>query len=92
MYSSPVKNMRVAEAAAAELGNLEGEELRWQQQRLQELLANVNRQQKDRQREEAGRPAPSTSWPPCSRWSQAGAAGVFLTRQPAAGRIPWSKH
>jgi hypothetical protein len=39
--------MRVAEAAAAELGNLEGEELRRQQQRLQELLATVNRQQED---------------------------------------------
>jgi hypothetical protein len=29
-YNSPVKNMRVAEAVAAELGNLEGEELRQQ--------------------------------------------------------------
>jgi hypothetical protein len=28
-YSSPIKNMRAAEAAKAELGNLEGEELRW---------------------------------------------------------------
>jgi hypothetical protein len=34
MYSSPVKNMRVAEAAPAELGNLEDEELRLKQQRL----------------------------------------------------------
>jgi hypothetical protein len=33
-YSLPIKNMRVAEAAAAKLGNLEGEELRRQQQRL----------------------------------------------------------
>jgi hypothetical protein len=41
MYSSPVKNMRAAEAAAAELGNLEGEELRLQQHRLQELLATA---------------------------------------------------
>jgi hypothetical protein len=48
MYSSPVKNMRAAEAATAELGNLEGEELRRQQQHLQELLATANRQQEDR--------------------------------------------
>jgi hypothetical protein len=36
--------MRAAEAAAAELGNLEDEEQRRQQQRLQELLATANRQ------------------------------------------------
>ena len=46
MYSSPVKNMRAAEAAATELPNLAGEEL-VQQHRVQELLAAANKQQAD---------------------------------------------
>ena len=44
-YGSPVRNMRAAEAAAEELPNIEGEELRRQQQRVRELLAAANRQQ-----------------------------------------------
>jgi hypothetical protein len=41
-YSSPVKNMRAAEAAAAKLEHLEGEELLQQQQRIHNLIANAN--------------------------------------------------
>ena len=43
-YSSPVKNLRAAKAAAAELSSLTGEALRKQQGRVQELLDIANKQ------------------------------------------------
>src|SRR5664279_4060013 len=44
VYSSPVKNMKATQAAAAEMAGLEGEELRQQQRRVQDLLAAANQQ------------------------------------------------
>ena len=44
-YSTPAKTLYAAEAAAAELTNLEGEELPEQHLRVQTLLATANRQQ-----------------------------------------------
>ena len=43
-YSTPAKNLRAAEAAAAELSSLTGEALRKQQIRVNELLYVANRQ------------------------------------------------
>ena len=45
-YSNPVQNMKAAEAAAAELPHLQGEELHHQARRVQELIAAANRQQR----------------------------------------------
>ena len=42
MYETPTMNMRAAEAAAAELSGLEGEERERQQQRVNELLRAAN--------------------------------------------------
>ena len=41
-YSCPVQNMKAAEIAAAELPHLQGEELRQQVYRVQELVARAN--------------------------------------------------
>ena len=46
-YSCPVQNMKAAEAATAELPHLQGEELRQQARRVQELIATANRQQRE---------------------------------------------
>ena len=43
-YSSPVKNLRAARAAAAELSSLSGDALRRQQARVNELLSAANEQ------------------------------------------------
>ena len=45
IYSSPARNMRASRAAAANLHELEGEELRQQQHRVQELLDVAHEQQ-----------------------------------------------
>ena len=45
VYETPAMNMRAAEAAAAELSGLEGEERERQQQRVNELIRAANRQQ-----------------------------------------------
>ena len=42
VYDTPAKNLRAAEAAAAELSGLTGEERRRQQQRVNELLRAAN--------------------------------------------------
>jgi hypothetical protein len=47
VYSTPIKNMRAAEAAAQELSRLEGEEPRRQTERMAELLRIANQQQTD---------------------------------------------
>jgi hypothetical protein len=47
VYSTPVKNMRAASAAAKELSRLEGEELRRQTERVAELLHIATEQQND---------------------------------------------
>jgi hypothetical protein len=46
-YSSPVKNLKVAEFVAAGLDGLEGEELHRQHQCLRELITTANRQQEE---------------------------------------------
>ena len=46
-YSCPVQNMKAAEIAAAELPHLQGEELRQQVYRVQELVARANRLQRE---------------------------------------------
>jgi hypothetical protein len=43
-YNTPAKNLRAAQAAAAELPSLSGEALRKQQARVNELLDIANRQ------------------------------------------------
>ena len=42
-YSTPAKNLRAAEAAAAELPGLSGEARRKQQDRVNELVVTANR-------------------------------------------------
>ena len=44
VYSSPAKTLRAAEAAMAELAGLSGEALRKQQERVNELVIEANRQ------------------------------------------------
>ena len=46
VYSSPAKTLRAAEAAMAELARLSGEALRKQQERVNELVIEANRQNK----------------------------------------------
>ena len=46
-YSCPAQNMRAAEAAAAELPYLHGEELHQQMRRVQQLINTANRQQRE---------------------------------------------
>ena len=46
-YNCPVQNMKAAEAAAAELPHLQGEELRQQVRRVQELIATTKRMQRE---------------------------------------------
>ena len=46
-YSCPVQNMKAAEAAAAELPHLQGEELHQQMRQAQELIATANRLQRE---------------------------------------------
>ena len=46
-YSCPVQNMKATEIAAAELPHLQGEELRQQVYRVQELVARANRLERE---------------------------------------------
>ena len=46
-YSCPMQNMRAAEAAAAELPYLQGEDLHQQMRRVRQLIATANRQQRE---------------------------------------------
>src|SRR3990170_5029017 len=46
VYDTPIKNMRAAQAAMADLEFLEGEELLQQQQRIRDLITAANEQQK----------------------------------------------
>ena len=46
-YSCPTQNMKAAEAAAAELPYLQGEDLRQQMLWVQELITAANRQQRE---------------------------------------------
>jgi hypothetical protein len=54
VYSSPVKNLRAAQAAAAELSSLSGDALRKQQARVSELLAVANQQNAEIKRNNPG--------------------------------------
>ena len=45
MYDTPAKNLRAANAAAAELSNLSGDEWRRQQMRVNEFVKVANEQQ-----------------------------------------------
>ena len=47
VYDTPAKNLRAANAAAAELSNLSGDEWRRQQMRVNELVKAANEQQEN---------------------------------------------
>ena len=53
VYSTPTKNMRAAQAATAELGGLQGEELRLQHQCIRDLVDAANRMQASYERRQA---------------------------------------
>ena len=55
VYSTPAKNRRAMEAAAAELPGLTGDDLLRQQRRLQDLLIAANRQQTSQSRPAASK-------------------------------------
>lgn len=84
-YSTPVKNMRAAEAAAAELSGLEGDELLQQQQHVRELITIANQQQAQFGAEHpAGSGSRSPSLPEGEQSLQHGHEASSMT--PSAGR------
>ena len=89
VYNTPAKNMRAAEATAAELPSLQGEDLLRQQRGLQDLLIAANRQQASQSRPAAFK---TPSFVGGVKPSGAPQPGAHDPNQPVAGATHTGKH